>query len=634
MAPAARRKRRDARQWNEEILRYRRRFEKWYQTSTRIVKRYRGDAADDTRRVFNVLWSNVQVQRPALFSATPTIVAERRHKDSDFTARMASEIIERALNVEMEGNYLKDSVNKAVLDVLLVGRGVVWCQFDAEVTPNQKAEPVLDALGGIGGFNVDGQPVDPSSIAPMDDGTFVIPGGEKDQRVRVDYVNWQDFAHSPEQGWDDVARRGWVARRALMTVPEVVERFGARFKDVRALSSVEDQTHVGAESEDEAEHEKAEIWEIWDMPSRKRIFIAKGDERILEEEDDPYQLSNFFPCPPPTYATLNNDSLIPVPDFIQYEGLADELERIGKRIRGLTKQLRVLGVYRQDAPTIGTLFTGNDDAKMEPVPDGSLTEGDGLRAAMDFVPLGTWREALAGLYVARDQTKQELYEVSGISDILRGSVDPKEKASQSKLKAGYASQRLDQRRQGVEMMVRDCARIVAEMTVELFPPDLLRELSGFDLIPQLEDMEEGQREQLWAACTDLLHDDEMRKYRIDVETGSTVELVSQVAQEEITEYMTSVGNYMATIMPVTQADPEFGPVAADLLLSMSRKFRVGRTVEVELEEYADKLRERAAMFQQQQQAQQQAAEQGLPPEGVPPEQGGQPLPPEQQGYYQ
>ena len=49
----------------------------------------------------------------------------------------------------------------------------------------------------------------------------------------------------------------------------------------------------------------AEVWEIWDMVSKKRIFVSKGAEDVLESSDPQYRLEKFFPCPRPAYGTLD-----------------------------------------------------------------------------------------------------------------------------------------------------------------------------------------------------------------------------------------------------------------------------------------------------------------------------------------
>ena len=82
-----------------------------------------------------------------------------------------------------------------------------------------------------------------------------------------------------------------------------------------------------------------EVWEIWDAVSKKRIFVAKGLADVLEEKYDPFKLDKFFPCPRPAYATLANEDLFPIPDYLQYIDLAEELDTISWRIRKLTEAL-------------------------------------------------------------------------------------------------------------------------------------------------------------------------------------------------------------------------------------------------------------------------------------------------------
>ena len=127
----------------------------------------------------------------------------------------------------------------------------------------------------------------------------------------------------------------------------------------------------------------------------------------------------------------------------------------------------------------------------------STAAGGGLNGVVQWLPINQVAETLVGLYQARDQAKNTLYEMSGISDIVRGQVDPREKASQSKIKAGFATQRLDQRRRAVERTARDAARIQVELMAELYSPDTIRQQSGFDLMREMEGLEPDVKEQVW-----------------------------------------------------------------------------------------------------------------------------------------
>ena len=134
----------------------------------------------------------------------------------------------------------------------------------------------------------------------------------------------------------------------------------------------------------------------------------------------------------------------------------------------------------------------------------SAVAGGGMNGVVVWLPMEMVAATLRGLYEARDQAKNTLYEMSGISDIVRGQVDPREKASQSKIKASFATQRLDQRRRAVERTARDAARIQVELMAELYSPDTIRQQSGFDLMREVEGMDPAHKEQLWEAVVQLL----------------------------------------------------------------------------------------------------------------------------------
>ena len=576
-----------SRHWLDEIERYQKASEHWRGDAKKIIDRYRlersnmqdrNQGGSSSRPTFNILWSNIQTMKPALFARIPEIIAERRHRDRDPVGRIASEVIQRAANEEIERNGFKDSMDQVVLDVLLVGRGVPWVRFEVDEMADE----------GMG-----------------------------NERIMLDYVHWDDFAHSPERNWADVERRGWVARRTLLTRAEGKKRFGPEFSRVPMSTSSRTSETLSQRERDGSKDKYAEVWEIWDAVSKKRIFVAKGADDVLESKDPQYDLTGFFPCPRPAYATLTNEDLIPIPDYKQYIDLADELDTISGRIRKLTESLRLVGVYDASAEGMGRVLESGQDGKMVAVSNmsaligKSTTSGGGLSGVVQWLPINQVAEALVGLYQARDQAKNTLYEMSGISDIVRGQVDPREKASQSKIKAQFATQRLDQRRRAVERTARDAARIQVELMAELYSPDTIRQQSGFDLMREMEGMEPEQKEQLWEAVIQLLKSDHARGFRVDVETDSTVEMDAGQTQEARTEFLTSSGNFLNNILPVMQTVPDLIPVAGEMLLYTVRGYRAGRTLESAFEEVVQSMNQK---LEQQQQAEQQQQEQPPPPD--------------------
>src|SRR4051812_25960603 len=86
--------------WMDDVASYDREFTKWSKRVEKIIKRYRDERntdGDDGAR-FNILHSNVQTLIPATFSKLPQPDVSRRFRDNDPVGRVASLILERALD--------------------------------------------------------------------------------------------------------------------------------------------------------------------------------------------------------------------------------------------------------------------------------------------------------------------------------------------------------------------------------------------------------------------------------------------------------------------------------------------------------------------------------------------------------
>ncbi len=607
--------------WLSEIERYNRASKKWRGDAKKTVDRYRLERSNiqgsrRARPTFNILWSNVQTLKPAMFSRTPEIIAERRHRDKDPVGRITAEVLERAANEEIERNGFKDTMDQVVLDVLLVGRGVPWVRFEADpLTPMD----VTIREGDEDYYTEDGETADRSQVSKVNGRMVWNRDGMTNERTMLDYVHWDDFAHSPERNWADVERRGWVARRIALTKKEGIKRFGQKFKDVPLTMSTRTSETLQQSERSGGKDLYANVWEIWDVVNRKRIFVATDFSDIIEEEDDPYGLEGFFPCTRPAYATLTNEDLFPIPDYLQYLDLAEELDQLSWRIRKLTEALRLVGLYDASAEGLGKALDSGTDGKMVAVSNfsslvgKSASAGGGLNGVVQWIPMGQVIETLLGLYSARDQAKDVLYEVSGISDIVRGQVDPREKATTSRIKAQFSSQRLEQRRRAVERTARDAARIQVEIIAELYDPATIREQSGFDFLPEIENLkdDEAARTEIWEQVAALIRSDKARGFRVDFETDSTVEMDAGQTQGARTEFLQSAGNFLNNALPVMQAAPDLVPVMGEMLLFTVRGYRAGRTLETSFEEAVQTLTQR---LEQEQQAQEQQAQEPPQPD--------------------
>ena len=66
---------------------------------------------------------------------------------------------------------------------------------------------------------------------------------------------------------------------------------------------------------------------------------------------------------------------------------------------------------------------------------------------------------LQGLYTQRTQILEIIYEITGISDLLRGNTKASETATAQQLKAQFGSMRMRKRQEEIERYIRDLFRI-------------------------------------------------------------------------------------------------------------------------------------------------------------------------------
>ena len=558
-----------AERWNNELSSAEAVFNDWKRLSKEIGDRYELDSDDDlytsNSHRFNILWSNVETLLPAIYSREPTPVVKRRFRDSDAIARLASEMLERAIMNEMESDErmhrpLDHVLTYATVENLLYGRGNAWIRYEPQIS----------------------------------EGNEVIA-----ESCPVDFVCNEDFLHCPKKTWAEVVATGWVARRVDMTREEGEARFGERFAEV----PLSDRMSM---HQDEGRHEQkvvqtATVWEIWDAESKSVIWLNRDDVgTILDEKLDPLRLDGFFPCPRPIYSTLSKNSLIPIPDYKQYRQLAMELDRQSERIDNLSRQLRVAGIYDSSMEGMKTLLDDNQGKDvLIPVANYAAIAsksggGQALTGVVQYLPIDVIAKALIALYDARERTKTVLYEVSGIADVLRGVVDPREKLGQSQLKSRNASMRIDKRRQLVEQFARDLIRMKAEIISEHYDPTYIRVISAFDEMPQVKYIIETQgghevAEQAFNAAVTLIKNERLRGFRVDVETNSTVMLNDEEEKSRRIEFLTAAGGFIEQAMPAATEAPELGPLLGQMLLFGVRGFRAGRQLEGAFEDTINKM---------------------------------------------
>ena len=560
-------------------------FAKWAARSKKIIKRYR----DDTRgqsltesAKFNILWSNVQTLRPAVYAKLPKADISRRFGDNDPVGRVAAQLIERAIDFEIE-HYpdYRATMNYCVEDRFLGGRGTAWVRYEPHTAP----------------------------IGLEDDGVSITPNIEQGENAPqqmekieyecapVDYVHWRDFGHSTARTWEEVT---CVWRWVYMNREALTERFGEEV--ARKIPLDQGPEPLNAYNENKRLYNRAKICELWDKESEKVYWFSKGMPEIIDERDDPLGVEGFFPCPKPLYATTTSDTLVPVPDFVLYQDQAMELDILSDRIDGLVKSLRVRGVYDASQPALQRLMTEGDNNALIPVDKWmAFSEKGGLKGSIDLLPLDTLANALLNCYRAREDIKSQIYEITGISDIIRGASYASETATAQQIKGQYAGLRLRSMQEDVALFASDLIRLKAQVMCTKYQPETILAYAAAQQMTPAD-------QQLIPQALELLRNKPLRNFRVDIASDSLVMLDENQNKQDRMQFLQAFGGFLAQALPVGQASPQMVPIMMELLRFGVQAFKAARPIEGQIDATLQQIQQAAQQQQPDTQAQGKQAE--------------------------
>jgi hypothetical protein len=441
--------------WKAEIHACDKEMEKWRERAAKVVKRYRDEREGDSglgtaQKKYNLLWSIINTMMPAVYGRPPAPIVMRRYTDPDQVARVASLILERVLAFQLSAQSdFHPTVRHALQDRLLPGMGCAWVRY-------QKAQN--------------------SPTGTVDNDYYARLSGNV---AAVDFVYWEDFGFIPSRTWEEVPA---VWRIVYMTRDELEARF-PKVKDIPLdYTPARHPDARGNVETDEPKHnvfKQAKVYEIWDKRSSKVCWVHMAMETLLDEKPDPMGFPGFFPCPRPLFATNTTGNLVPVPDYCMYQDQAGEIDNLTQRLDMLTKALKVVGVRDASEDGLARLLTEGAENELIPVDTwAAFAEKGGLKGVMDFLPIEQVILVVEKLFNIRQQLIQDIYQITGISDIVRGASNPNETLGAQKIKQQFASMRLDAVQQDLARFVGEIVQLMGHVAITFFDDQTLIEQSA------------------------------------------------------------------------------------------------------------------------------------------------------------
>lgn len=530
-----------------------------------------GSGYDDPE--FDVFWASMEVLKPATYAKPPQPVVTPRFQDRDKVKTLASELVERCLSSILS----RDDFDQVMID--------------------ERDDLIASARSVV-------------RVAYEDKG--------EGKRVQVYHVDRLDFLHEPARKWSEV---GWVAFAAYLTEREFRDRFPGK-----PLGGFE-ESHDRRTSRTEGFSKKCKIWEVWHRADNRVYWVTEGVDELLDESKPFLKLDGFYPCPRPAYGSVRRRSLIPIPDYVRYRRQLDQIEDITRRVHLLLDWIKVKGFIPGGGDVGSAVETalkqsGGDDVLLIPVPGAALTTGSGK--FIEFLPLDQFAAAIQGLIESRREIINNFYELSGISDIMRGETEAQETLGAQRLKSQYGSVRVREKVNELQRLCRDVARIAGEIVAEKFGDKDILDMAQME-IPKLADLkaskdalkqkmqgeidgamqtpsQDGRPPDRKAAASQvveankaelealskavpledvmkLLRDERMRGLTIEIETDSTVMVDEMQEKEQRGEFLNAFSSSVTALQPLLALGEAGAELAGGIMKFSLAPYRAGRELD-------------------------------------------------------
>ena len=572
-----------AARWSMEFGASKKHVEKWQEQSEKIVNRYL-DKEDRNRAKstkWNLFTSDVNLKRALFYGRTPQVEVGRRHQDSqDQAARVASEMLERLLNtdIERDSDSFAVAMGHALDDLLLPGLGSARLRYVADFEAGEETPAKNDDEG--------------NELAPA------VPAQERKSRedVEVDYVYWRDQLWSPCRTFHEVR---WWAFKAEMSREAMTARFGEDVAKVVPLNSK--RAGRGSSDNDAAKADpwsRADVWEVWSKEHKRVFWFVEGYPAVLDSKEDPLELEGFWPFARPMIANATTSNFIPQPDFILAQDLYDEIDLVSTRIMLLERCIAVRGVYDKNSTAVKRLIDEAGQNELIPVEGwNAFAEKGGVKGAVDWLPLDMVVAAIDKLRDLRLELKQALFEITGMSDIMRGQQAQNGTPGEASVKARFSSVRVQSQQDEFARFASDTQRLKAEIIAKHFDPQTIIDRSNVLRTPDA---------QLAQQAVALIKD-EFSAYRVQVKPEAVALTDFAALKAERVDFIQAITGFVTGMAPVAQAMPGSMPFLLQILQWAMAGFKGSSTIEGVLDQ---------AIAQANAQAQAKAA---MPPQPPPPD---------------
>jgi hypothetical protein len=536
------------RRWSAELAAAKKASRKWKEHGQRITKVFLDERGTETIKEttrLNLFSANVITLRAMMYGNVPRVEVTRRYEDAnDDAARVASEMLERIANADV-GKQYSYALGMALEDRLLVGFGLGRVAYEAQFKSIHH-DPIVAS-----------------------DGRELAAAYDEEQKTfeaaPVYYLNWRDVEWSPARSWDEVR---WIGFRNYLTRDQCVKRFGAEVGEAIPLGKTKlaDEVKGGIE---EDPWQKAEVWEIWHAEDQQVFWVVEGMDKICDRKDDTLQLKGFWPCPKFLLANPTSQAYVPRADYVLAQDQYREVDELSTRITLLQKAIKVVGVYDRAATGVKRLLNEGVANTMIPVDDWAMfAEKGGLKGQIDWLPLEQIVGALDRLREYRADLINVLYQVTGMSDIMRGATVQGETATAQSIKAKFASVRVQYLQDEFASFATDLQKLRVEVIARHFDDQSIVTESNMQATLDAEFI---------PPALQLIRQREV--FRIAVKSEQLQAQDMAALRQEKAEFIAGLAQFITAAKPLTDSYPQAAPVLLEMLKWTMTGFKGASSIE-------------------------------------------------------
>ena len=543
------------------------------------------DRAEDVEEIFRsqedqvyvpLYWSVVNVQHTGIYSNQPVPDVRCRNPEQNPLYKSISRVVQRGLSYAVDHQSFDDAMHRAVDDYLSVGLGTVRVKVDSIIHSSTVPVPIYaEQTTGI----------DPQTLQPLVEQTQVgfreeVVEEVGDQTIRWEFVPWKRFGWEPGNNWKHV---DWIYFRHPMTAAQARKRFG---KTVKGSKNQEEANF------DSWKSKTIDIYEVWDKPRKRVLFLAKGEDEPLEILDDPLELVDFWPMPPPMMLNVPSEELVPQPDYDYIEEYDIELNRLQERRMGLLEQIKATGAYDKGMPELAEMME-NEDGEYTAVQNlmQRLSSAGGPDGIFYHLPLMEKSQVLQELNNNIQLVRAQVDDILGISDIVRGVTAASETATAQEIKGRWVGVRLTRKRETVIYTVKQMLRIMAQLLVSHITPENLQRMTQMQITEEM---------------LQVMGNDMLMEFMIDIETDSTVAKDEFQEKQTFQEMLNGVAQFSQSVLPMVQQNVLPADASTAILRAALKPYtRYDRGLDEALTQLPGTQQQLQQLNQQMQQLQQQ-----------------------------